>query len=136
MPNVRVYTVIMIKREEILKANTAGLKHRETGNFWSYYTPTLQMAYNLGQKGIYLSEAPVVSGWRVGKAPESYISRNYRDDLSEPGLSLMAIYDHEVNAASALFIDNRKSYTYTGILSGTGSDGEPCILCFEAENLD
>ena len=42
-------------KEAILKANAAGLKHQNTGTYWSYYTPTLQIAYDCGQMGIDLS---------------------------------------------------------------------------------
>jgi hypothetical protein len=118
-------------REQILEANKAGLN----GYDWSYWTPSLQIAFNLGAKGVDLSTAPVVKGWRKGKAPETFVSRNYRDDISEPGLSLMALDGQPAHWSDA-FISDRKVYQYTGILSGTGSDDEPCILAFEAECLD
>lgn len=31
----------MITSEQYKKANAAGLKHKTTGDFWSYYTPSL-----------------------------------------------------------------------------------------------
>ena len=118
-------------KEMILKANKAGLD----GKDYFYRTPVLTIAFNLGAKGIDLSSAPIVTGWRLGKAPESFVSVNYRDNVSEPGLSLMAI-EGEKEHWSAGFINDRPKYTYTGILSGTGSDDEPCILAFEAESWD
>ena len=116
-------------KEMILKANKAGLD----GKDYFYHTPVLTVAFNLGAKGIDLSIAPVVKGWRLGKAPETFVSGNYRDNIAEPGLSLMAL-EGEKEHWSAAFITDRPKYNYEGILSGKGSDDEPCILAFAAEN--
>jgi hypothetical protein len=121
----------MITKEQILKANAAGLKHRATGDFWSYYTATLQVAYNLGYEGISLENAETITAFRFGKAPEKFISWNYSESKSENGLSVYT----EKSIVRSEFLDRAK-FEYTGIVSGTGSDGEVVILCFEADYLD
>lgn len=44
------------------------------------------------------------------------------------------ITDREIKEANKRGIDDVKQNA--GILSGTGSNGEPLILCFDAENHD
>lgn len=123
-------------REEIVKANKAGLSHQNNNDVWfCYYTPTLNVAYELGREGVDLSTAPVVSGYRYGAAPESFISFNFAEGRKECGLSLAAL-DGEKEIGSSVWFADRQVYSYSGILSGKGSDGEPLILAFEAENLD
>ena len=122
---------IMITAIEYKEANAAGLRHRESGVRWGYYTPTLRVAYNLGLDGISLQDAEEVEAFRFGKAPESFISWNYREDMSEKGLSVYT--DGDVIRSE--FAD-RKVYTYRGIVSGRGGDDELLILSFDAENLD
>ena len=117
----------MITKEQILKANEVGLK----GAFVSYYTPVLQTAYNLGYERIDLRDAEVISAFRFGKAPETFVSWNYTENRLEDGLSVYT----EKSVIRNEFLD-REKYEYTGIVSGTGSDGEKVILCFEADNLD
>ncbi len=73
-------------RESILHHNKLGLLHPDS--FWFFYTPIHQLAYELGTKQIDLSKQNDVTGFRYGKSPESGISHNYRDDVSEKGLSL------------------------------------------------
>ena len=125
-----------ITREAILKANAAGLKHQNTGTYWSYYTPTLQIAYDCGQMGIDLSTCEDVTAWRHGDPPESYISTNYMDNKSERGLSCMAILG-EREVGSAIFFRDRNKVTIKGLLLPyKGSDGEPLILCYDAPNYD
>jgi len=124
-----------VSRERILKANQAGLKDRETDRWRSFYTPTLQVAYNLGQAGRDLSNAPEVRGYRYGPAPQSFISQNWRDDRSEHGLSLAAL-DGQEETWSAMFVWHRNVFYYSGLLVGRGADGEPVILCYEAEDYD
>jgi hypothetical protein len=117
--------------ENIKMANRVGLD----GVFTSYYTPVLMVAYNLGSMGISLQDAPVVTGYRYGKAPESYISYNAAAGTAEHGLSLAALENGE-EVASVIWFWGREKYTYTGVLADTGSDGEPVILSTEAENFD
>jgi hypothetical protein len=117
--------------EDIRAANRAGLN----GEFRSYYTPVLMVACQLGENGISLKDAPVVTGYRYGKAPESFISQNAAAGTSEHGLSLAAL-EGEREIASAMWFAGREKYTYTGILAGTGSDDEPIILCTDAEYWD
>ncbi len=125
-------------KEKILQANQLGLHNPD----WSlsFYTPIYQMAYNLGCKGIDLSLQPDVRGYRYGVAPESGLSRNYRDGISECGLSLAVIttpgYKTE-EIGSAMFFSNRKKHYFKGmLLPCKGSDGEPLILMYGAEDFD
>ena len=117
-------------KEEIMKANKAGMNEIE---YVSYHTPVLQIAFDLGQDGIDLSEQPVATGYRYGIAPESFISYNSREQISERGLSLAAINGKKEIGSSVWF--NGKKHEYTGILLPyKGSDGENLILAFDAEN--
>jgi len=120
-----------VTRDDILNANRYGLKQVYT----SFWTPVLEVAYLLGYEGVDLTDAPVVTGYRYGSAPEMFVSNNYRDNVSEKGLSLAAI-NGQNEVGSSVWFSDRKKHEYTGVLSGTGSDGEPVILCFDAENLD
>lgn len=124
-----------LSREQVLAANQQGLRDRETGDWLSYYTPTLQVAYNLGQMGRDLSGQPDVAGYRYGKAPEGYVSHNHTADRSEHGLSLAAV-DGEREIGSAVWFCGRSTYRYYGMLVERGSDGEAIILCYQAEDLD
>lgn len=119
--------------ESIKEANALGYNNRDL--FLSYYTPVLQQAFALGQIGINLSDAPVVSGIRYGKAPESGISHNYADDKSERGLSLAQEAGYKEIGSTIWFCD-RKAYEYRGVKVGTGSDGETIILPLHVENMD
>jgi hypothetical protein len=123
-----------LTRQKILAANEYGIKNPES--FVSYYTPTLQTAYNLGCSGIDLSSMPDVTGYRFGEAPECGLSTNYRDDVSERGLSLAAIGDDKP-VGSTMFFAGRGRYEYSGILLPyEGSDGEPLILSYSAIDLE
>jgi hypothetical protein len=117
--------------QQILTANKAGLD----GKFYMYRTPVLQAAFDLGADGVDLANAPVVTGYRYGKASDEFISYNYANGTKEPGLSLAAV-EGEKEIGSAMWFADRQKYTYTGILSGKGSDGEPVILALDAECWD
>ena len=117
------------------KANANGLRDAKTGDFTSYYTPALQVAYNLGQEGISLENAPVVTGYRYGEMPWNGVSANSQTGGFEKGLSLACVEGGKEVGSSVWFCD-REKYTYTGIVSGLGSDGEVVILTFAAEYLD
>ena len=127
--------IMMITREQIIEANKAGLRHKDTGTYWSYYTPTLQVAYNVGHRGVDLSNHPDVSGYRYGAAPESFVSTNYANNTAEDGLSL-ACLDGEREIGSAVWFAEREIVSYTGLLVNRGSDGEPIILCYQADYND
>lgn len=117
----------------IREANARGLKDR--AGFDCYRTPVLQLAYNLGQLGIDLTDAPIVAGIRYGKAPDNGISYNYRDNKPERGLSLAQEQGRDP-IASSMWFDDRKAYEYRGIKVGYGSDGETIILPLFVDNLD
>jgi hypothetical protein len=122
-------------RQDIVEANAVGLRHKDTDTYWSYYTPTLQVAYNLGLAGVDLSDAPDVAGYRYGSAPDSCVSYNHAEARSERGLSL-ACLDGEQEIGSSVWFADREVIRYTGLLAGRGSDGEPIILCYQAPYLD
>jgi len=117
----------MISREQIIDANKDGLNGMPC---W-YYTPILKVAHKLGSNGVNLENAQVITGFRYGKAPESFISYNYVENTSENGLSIYT--DKSVIRSEFM---GREKYEYTGLVSGKGSDGETLILCFGAENLE
>lgn len=119
-----------MKREEILKANTEGFN---ATYYQSYHTPILQIAFDCGQKGIDLSTAKEITGYRYGQAPQSYVSFNSREQISEKGLSLAAI-ENEKEVGSSVWFSGEK-HIYSGILLPyKGSDGENLILAYDAEN--
>lgn len=117
----------MITKEQYLKANQNGLN----GGSPCYYTPVLQVAYNIGLNGVDLSLSETVTAFRYGKAPETFLSYNYAENRPENGLSVYT----EKSIVRSEFLD-RDKFEYTGIVSGTGSDGEILILAFDAENWD
>ena len=123
-----------MKRAEILKANHNGLKNPD--GFDSYYTPTLQVAYNLGQKGINLESQPDVSGERYGNIPESGLSYNYAAATSENGLSLANLNGEKEVGSTIWFADRKKVKVAGMLLPYKGSDGESLILTYDVENLD
>jgi len=119
---------------QIQEVNRRGLRDRECCE--SYYTPVLQVAFDAGQKGIDITSAPVVSGIRYGKSPESGLSNNYSADRSERGLSLSRL-DGQKEIGSSVWFGDRKQYSYHGVLLPyRGSDGEPLILPLHVEYLD
>lgn len=121
----------MTTEQQYKDANKSGLKHRSTGDFWSYYTPSLQIAYNLGVEGISIQDVEPIIAFRFGKAPESFISFNYRDSTSENGLSVYT----DSSIIRSEFSD-RSKFEYVGLPVGNGGDGELLILAFDADNLD
>ena len=123
-----------ITADDIRTANKEGLEN--PASFWDYRTPTLSIALDLGRRGISLQDAPVVSGIRYGKAPEGGISNNYRDGISERGLSLAKVDDAD-EIGSVIWFEGREERRYTGILLPyKGSDGEALILAEGVDNLD
>lgn len=123
-----------ITADDIRQVNQTGIANPEA--FWSYYTPVLQVAFELGQRGIDLAAAPVVSGMRYGIMPAGGISYNYRDERSERGLSLACI-DGDKEVGSCIWFADRIEHNYTGVLLPyTGSDGEALILIIGIDNLD
>jgi hypothetical protein len=123
-----------ISPSDIVKANRRGLNSSE-GDFESYYTPVLQIAYNLGKKKKDLSKAKIVTGIRYGLAPETGISQNFTEGTSEEGLSLAQVQGSK-EVGSSMWFKDRKAYEYRGIESGKGSDGETLILPLHVDNWD
>lgn len=121
----------MITSEQYKEVNAAGLRHRNTSNCWSYYTPSLQIAYNLGLDGISIQDLEPIVAFRYGKATENFISWNYRDNAPENGLSVYT----EKSIVRSEFTD-RKKYEYAGLPVAKGGDDEILILAFDAENHD
>lgn len=117
------------------KANARGIKESKSGDCTSYYTPALQVAYSLGHEGISIADNQIVTGYRYGEMPWNGISANAQTGGFEKGLSLACIDGGKEIGSSVWFCD-REKHTYSGILVGNGSDGEPVILSFQVENLD
>lgn len=121
-----------ISKCSVLSANKYGLNEIKNNDvsYASWWNAEHQIAYNCGINGIDLSIQPIVKGWRRGKAPESGISYNHRDQCSENGLSMMSVNGSEAGF-SEMFMAERKKYEYEGILLPySGSDGEPLIIPF------
>lgn len=123
-----------LTREKILEVNKMGIENPDA--FWSFYTPSLQVAFELGQNGIDLSGQPDVNGYRYGNIPESGLSHNYMDDRSERGLSLVAIDGQKEVGSSIWFCDRKKVKASGLLLPKKGSDGEPLILSYDIEDND
>ena len=123
-----------VSRADIINANKSGLDNPDS--LWSYHTPVLQVAYELGTRGIDLSTAPDVAGYRYGAVPTHGLSHNYRDDHSERGLSLVAINGQPAVASEIWFCDRKRVRVNGLLLPYKGSDGEPLILPYCVEYLD
>lgn len=110
------------------KAYESGKKMKETGDYFFFYTPRLQLAADLGSLGIGVDFDHIVSGYRYGDVPTDKASYNYRDEHWEPGVSLAAL-DGEEEIGSAIWFGDRKKVNVTGLLvDDKGSDGEPLII--------
>jgi len=128
-----------VTERDIRTANAEGLKLRAAGYDYpgDRHTAILSIALYLGFEGVSLADAPVVSGYRYGNVPYSGISYNFRDGLSERGLS-MAQLDGAKECASCIFIGDRPEVRVSGVLLPyTGSDGEALVLPIDCiDNLD
>ena len=123
-----------LTREKILAINRHGMRYPD--DMVGYYTPALQIALELGQRGIDLSVQPTVTGYRYGTMPEGGLSYNYADDRSERGLSLAAI-DGQDEVGSSVWFAGRAKVTVTGLLLPyQGSDGEPLVLPYDVDDMD
>lgn len=123
-----------ISRERILAANKHGLEHPNDEG--SYYTPALEVAKELGRKGIDLKNQPDVTGYRYGKQPDSGLSTNYAEGRSERGLSLANLKGKKP-VGSVIWFADRKRVKSTGmLLPYKGSDGEPLILSYQTKHYD
>lgn len=126
----KIETNDMEKQEQIKylrKAYDLGKRHAENGNLTSWYTPRLQMAYDLGYEGISVDFDNVVSGYRYGECPKRE-SWNYADDCKEHGVSLAAL-DGDKEVGSSVWFADRKKVSVEGLLIGEkGSDGEVLII--------
>lgn len=109
------------------KAYELGRKHASNGNYCSWYTPRLEMAYNLGYDGIEVDFENPVSGYRYGSCPE-HNSFNYAENRKEVGVSLAAL-DGQKEVGSSMWFCDREKVSVKGLLiSEKGSDGEPLII--------
>jgi len=123
-----------LTRARILEVNRRGINNPDEMLAW--YTPALQIAFDLGQRGIDLSVQPTVTGYRYGAMPEGGLSYNYADDRSERGLSLAAI-DGQDEVGSSVWFAGRAKVTVTGLLLPyQGSDGEPLVLPYDVDDMD
>ena len=80
-----------------------------------------------------LSIPKMTIGWRYGEKPESGISHNFRDNIDEPGVSMMQIKGEEKNKGFA-GLGHKEAGTPIKILVGysapwlKGSDDEPIMV--------
>ena len=109
------------------RAYNLGKRHAENGDYCAWYTPRLEMAYNLGYDGIEVDFENIVSGYRYGKCPE-HESYNYADNTKEHGVSLAALDGQKEIGSSVWFCDREKVRVSGLLISETGSDGEPLII--------
>ena len=109
------------------RAYNLGRKHAENGDYCSWYTPRLEMAYNCGYDGTGIDFDTIVTGYRYGYTP-SGCSYNYRDNRKEAGVSLAAINGQPEIGSSIWFPDRQKVQLSGLLISDKGSDGEPLII--------
>ena len=109
------------------RAYNLGKRHAESGDYCAWYTPRLEMAYNLGYEGIGVDFDNIVSGYRYGKCPE-HESINFADNRKEHGVSLAALDGQKEVGSSVWFCDREKVSVNGLLISATGSDGEPLII--------
>lgn len=104
--------------------------------FRCWYTPCLDVAYNLGQKGKEINFDDVVKCVRSGRVPNGGVSYNFRDQYSEKGLSVLNVIGEE-EVGSAVWFSERTTIEVEGIrLPYKGSDGETLILPLNIEQFD
>lgn len=116
--------------KQIKKANAMGLKDLANGNWSCWWNKILNVAYELGQDGMDLSDSPVVKAHRWGDVPEDGISKNHAENRAENGCSCAWLdsnpndcYGYMTQASGADCVE------VSGVLvKDTGSDGEPLIL--------
>ena len=92
--------------------------------------PTDYHAFQLGFNGYPLKP---VRGWRYGDIPESGVSRNFREETAENGVSMMALDDMpDPSPASKVYemlnSQGKKKVRVEGYFNGYGSDGEPLVI--------
>ena len=90
-------------------------------------------SFDRGFKGKSLPDVEI--GWRYGAAPESGYSMNFKENIPERGVSMMASKDKLGNLSQTqdlmsrvfLEVSGRDIYVYRGFRFGNGSDGEPIL---------
>lgn len=116
-------------------AHSNGKRDAESGELRGYHTAALDVAYDLGYEGKVIDFENIVDCVRAGNVPSGGVSYNYRDQLSEKGLSVLFV-EGEPEIASSIWFD-RAEVKVSGIrLPYTGSDGETLILPLEIEQYD
>ena len=114
------------------RAYNLGKRHAEDGNYCAWYTPRLEMAYNLGYDGIEVDFENIVRGYRYGECPQ-HESFNYADNTNEHGVSLAALDGQKEIGSSVWFCDREKVNVSGLLINETGSDGEPLIIPLDME---
>jgi hypothetical protein len=93
------------------------------------YDRTESIAWEMGFAGKELRE---VTGWRYGNIPECGLSIDYRDNVYERGVSLMALDGDETVSQQAhvetMFCQDRPVVRVKGFFSGYGACGEPLVI--------
>ncbi|MBO4498779.1 MAG: hypothetical protein J5732_00805 [Bacteroidaceae bacterium] len=113
--------------ELIKRAYNLGTKDCKDGGYTSFYTPRLQLAYNLGYSNIPVDFDNVVSGYRYGECPER-ASWNYASNTWEDGVSLAALDGEKEVGSSVWFADREKVQVRGLLIASKGSDGEPLVV--------
>ena len=115
------------KIQYLRRAYNLGVKDAKNNNYTCFYTPRLQMAYNLGYEGIEVDFGKIVKGYRYGQCPEQE-SWNYLSNTKEDGVSLAALDGGKEVGSSIWFTDREKINVEGVLISSKGSDGEPLII--------
>lgn len=115
------------QKEYIRRAYNLGVEHAKSGDYCSWYTPRLQMAYDLGCEGIGLDMEKEVIGYRYGDVP-SGASYNYAEGRKELGVSCAYLEGGKEIGSSIWFSDREKVAVKGLLIAETGSDDEPLII--------
>lgn len=118
------------------KAYRLGQVDAANNDYQCWSTACLDVAYTLGRDGKEINFDDVVKCNRAGNIPFGGVSYNFRDQLSENGLSVLNVIGENEVGSSVWFAD-RKEIEVEGIrLPYKGSDGETLVLPLNIEQFD
>ena len=110
----------LLKKQDFEKANKLGLAGADV----CFYSPLLNVAFDLGCNGQSIDDCEIINCFRFGGLPDTGVSHNHASDCSEKGLSVYT--DSDVIRAE--FEERGNKVELRGIKVATGSDGEPVVL--------